>query len=103
MNRIHQIITPLAVAAWLVIGTNAGAHTATQPAAAPSSAPVTIPFELVTRHIVVKVRINNSRPLSFVFDTGDKVGIVDLDVANEFGLKLEGQVRVGGAGPERLP
>jgi len=68
-----------------------------------SDAPITIPFELVTRHIMLKVKINNSRPLSFVFDTGDKVGIVDADVAKELGLKLEGQVRVGGAGAETLP
>src|SRR5580765_8321166 len=72
-------------------------------APASSTAPVTIPFELVTRHIVVKVRINNSRPLSFVFDTGDKVGIVNTDTANELGLKLEGQLRVGGAGADTLP
>jgi len=76
------------------------AQTATQSAAA---APATIPFELVTRHIVVKVKINDSRPLSFVFDTGDKVGIVDTDVAKELGLKLEGQLRVGGAGADSLP
>lgn len=69
----------------------------------PTAAPMSIPFELVTRHIMVKVRINNSRPLSFVFDTGDKVGIVDADVAKELGLKLEGQVRIGGAGAETLP
>src|SRR5205085_7790375 len=68
-----------------------------------TNAPVTIPFELVTRHIMLKVRINNSRPLSFVFDTGDKVGIVDAEVAKELGLKPEGQVRVGGAGAETLP
>src|ERR1044071_10036776 len=68
-----------------------------------TTAPVTIPFELVTRHIVVKVRINDSRPLSFVFDTGDKVGIVDTDVARELGLKLDGQLRVGGAGADTLP
>ena len=103
MNRIHQIVTPLAVAACLAIATSAGAQTATQPAARPLSSPVTIPFELVTRHIVVKVRINNSRLLSFVFDTGDKVGIVDTDVANELGLKLEGQLRIGGAGADQLP
>jgi Aspartyl protease/PDZ domain len=72
-------------------------------APAQSAAPVTIPFELVTRHIVLKVRINNSRPLSFVFDTGDKVGVVDTDVAKELGLKLEGQLRVGGAGADTLP
>jgi len=102
VNRIHQLITPLAVAAWVAIATSVGAQTATQPAAAPSTTPISIPFDLVTRHIVVKVRVNNSRPLSFVFDTGDKFGIVDTDVANELGLKLEGQVRVGGAGVEKL-
>src|ERR1043165_7390991 len=105
MNRMHttlQIIRPLAIAALLTLASSAGAQTATQPTAASSSAPVTIPFELVTRHIVVKVRVNNSRPLSFIFDTGDKVGIVDSDVAQELGLKLEGQVHVGGAGAEKL-
>ena len=70
---------------------------------ATAAEPVTIPFELVTRHIVVKVRINNSRPLSFVFDTGDKLGIVDTEVAKELGLRLEGQLRVGGAGNDTLP
>ena len=105
MNRMHktlQIIRPLAIAALLAITSSAGAQTATQTAAS-LAAPVTIPFELVTRHIVVKVRVNNSRPLSFVFDTGDKLGIVDTDVASELGLKLEGEVRIGGAGADRLP
>lgn len=63
---------------------------------------VTIPFKLVTRHIVVPVTINNSRPLSFVFDTGDKVGIVDIARAKELGLDLHGQVRIGGAGSDTL-
>ena len=67
-----------------------------------TTAAVSIPFELVARHIVVQVRINNSRPLSFVFDTGDKVGIVDSGVAKELGLNLQGQVRVGGAGSNTL-
>jgi len=65
--------------------------------------PVTIPFELVTRHIMVKVRINNSRPLSFVLDTGAQAGLVDIDVAKELGLKLQGEVHVGGAGSGTLP
>ena len=63
---------------------------------------VTIPFKLVTRHIVVPVKINNSRSLSFVFDTGDKVGIVDTARAKELGLDLHGQVRIGGAGSDTL-
>ena len=50
----------------------------------------------------MKVSINNSRPLSFVFDTGDQVAIVDTERAKELGLKLEGQIRVGGAGSDFL-
>jgi hypothetical protein len=60
----------------------------------------TIPFELVTRHIVLKVSINTSRPLSFVLDTGDKYAVVDLDRARELGLTLQGEVKTRGAGPE---
>jgi PDZ domain/Aspartyl protease len=64
---------------------------------------VPIPFELVNRHIVLKVKVNNSRPLSFVLDTGDKFAIVNLDRAKEFGLKLQGEVRMGGAGAAEVP
>ena len=66
------------------------------------SAPVVIPFELVTRHILIKVRINNSDPLWFIFDTGDKVAIVDLERAKSLGLNLQGEINVGGAGPGTL-
>ena len=58
----------------------------------------TIPFELATRHVMVKVTINNSRPLSFVLDTGANVAIVRMPVAKELGLQLEGSVSTGGAG-----
>jgi hypothetical protein len=68
----------------------------------PATAPVSIPFELVTRHIVLKVKVNNSAPLSFVFDTGDTVGLIDLERARGLGLNLQGQVHVGGAGSTTL-
>lgn len=66
--------------------------------AAVQSAAVTIPFEMVNRHIVLKAQVDNSRPLSFVLDTGDQFSIINLDRAKELGLKLQGEVRVGGAG-----
>ena len=88
------------VAAFLLMLAVAGATSRAQQT--PKPAAVSIPFELVTRHVVVKVRINNSRPLSFVFDTGDKVAIVDLALARELGLDLHGQVHVGGAGSGQL-
>jgi hypothetical protein len=59
---------------------------------------VTIPFELVNRHIVLKVQVDNSRPLSFVLDTGDQFAIINLDRAKELGLKLDGEIHMGGAG-----
>ena len=65
---------------------------------ATAAAPVVIPFELVTRHILIRVRINNSDPLWFIFDTGDKVAIMDLERAKSLGLDLEGEINVGGAG-----
>lgn len=67
---------------------------------AAQATPITIPFELANRHIILKVRINNSRPLAFVLDTGDKYAIVDLDRARELGLTLEGVVRMQGAGAD---
>jgi hypothetical protein len=73
-----------------------------QPATSKSVAPVEIPFDLVTRHIVVKVSVNASRPLSFVFDTGDQVGIIDLQRAKELKLKLGHEVKAGGAGSGHL-
>jgi len=82
----------------LSLATAASRAIRTDPKPAETTRIVEIPFELVARHIVVKVKIDNSRPLSFVFDTGDKVAIVDAERAKELGLKLEGQLRVGGAG-----
>jgi hypothetical protein len=65
-----------------------------------TSREVSIPFEMVTRHIVVKVTVDKSRPLSFVFDTGAGRGIIDIDRAKELGLTLHGRIGVGGAGAQ---
>ena len=59
---------------------------------------VTIPFELVLKHVFVRVTVNHSRPLSFMLDTGDKMAIIDLDLAKELGLKFKGPVKGSGAG-----
>ena len=71
----------------------------TQQTARPAAAgPIAIPFELVNRHVVLKVKVNNSRPLSFVLDTGAQFAIINLDLARDLNLKLEGQVKMAGAG-----
>jgi hypothetical protein len=91
----------IALVLFLVFGA-AGASPRIVPAAQKAPDPVVIPFELVTRHILIRVKINNSGPLWFIFDTGDKVAIVDLQRAKSLGLTLQGEVNVGGAGAGTL-
>jgi PDZ domain/Aspartyl protease len=74
------------------------------PQAAPPMIPakfseITIPFELVNEHIMIRAQVNGSRPLSILLDTGDKYGIVDFELAKELGLALDGNISVGGEGP----
>lgn len=69
----------------------------TQATAKATYTPVTIPFELTGRHIILKGKVNG-QPLSFVLDTGDQYAILDLDLAKQMNLNLSGEVRAGGAG-----
>jgi hypothetical protein len=103
MNKRTPFITfPLLLS--LVIASAIGLQTVAAPAAAFQStaqavakAPVTIPFELNGRHIILKGKVNG-QPLTFVLDTGDQYAILDLDLAKRMNLNLNGEVRVGGAG-----
>ncbi|MDP9052268.1 MAG: aspartyl protease family protein [Acidobacteriota bacterium] len=63
---------------------------------------VVLPFELVNEHIFLVVRVNNSRPLQFMLDTGAKYTIVDLDLAQELGLPLGTNIPVSGVGPQSV-
>lgn len=53
-----------------------------------------IPFELSNSHIYVKVKINNSDTLSFLFDNGAAASgiMIDSSVASKIGLKETGKV-----------
>lgn len=66
----------------------------------PLNPAIAIPFELVNRHIVLKVKVDRSHDLSFVLDTGDQFAIINLDRAKELNLNLQETVTMGGAGPE---
>jgi hypothetical protein len=57
-----------------------------------------VSFDLVLRHILIDVSVNNSRPLPFILDTGDKFAVIDLDRAKQLGLKLQGDIQSGAAG-----
>ncbi|WP_115866197.1 aspartyl protease family protein [Marinoscillum furvescens] len=52
--------------------------------------PITsIPFQLYGDHMLIKVSVDNSEPLDFIFDTGSGLTVIDDDVADR--LKLRGK------------
>jgi hypothetical protein len=94
----HRVFRVLTILGLLLTSVPSPAVTTTHQAATASA--VSIPFELVNRHIMVKVQIGDSRQLSFILDTGDKYAVIDLNRAKQLGLNLAGEVKVGGAGSE---
>lgn len=46
-------------------------------------------MQLFGDHIFIHLSVDGSEPLDFIFDTGDGLPVIDLDVANELGLNLD--------------
>lgn len=63
----------------------------------------TFGFDWRNGMIVVPVRLNGSRPLSFVLDSGSTRMIVDRALATSLGLKTSGSDSLQGAGSGRIP
>lgn len=91
----------VAVSGLLIVSLVASQACRTAPKGPRLPATVTIPFELVNRHVMLKATVGgSSRPLWVILDTGDKFAVLDLDAARELGLKLGKAVRVQGVGAE---
>jgi Aspartyl protease len=63
----------------------------------------TFAFDLRNGMIFVPVRINGSRPLSFVLDSGSTRTLIDRHLAAVLGLKASGTGSLQGAGAGRIP
>lgn len=50
-----------------------------------------IPLEIDNNLILVRVNVNNSKPLKFIFDTGASISVIHSRRAAELGLKAQGQ------------
>src|SRR6185369_12426371 len=74
-----------------------------RPGSIPSgrAAEVTIPFSLVSKHVLVDVAVGG-RPLSFILDTGDRFAVIDRARAAEMGLALGHEVSVVGVGAKTI-
>jgi hypothetical protein len=59
---------------------------------------VTVPIELANDLIVVKVRVNSSRPLHFIFDTGASISVIDPQSARALGLRAKGKLDLDATG-----
>ena len=70
-------------------------------AAHPSTEPTTIPIEVWSNHIYVKVCLSD-RELEFILDTGAGATSLDLNTAKQLGVGLGQTFTVGGAGPGRV-
>ncbi len=78
-------------------------HLTTKVAFASDSKVSTFAFEWRKGMISVPVRLNGSRPLSFVLDTGSTRTLVDRSLATALGLKASGTGSLQGAGAGRVP
>lgn len=59
---------------------------------------ITIPFDYAQKEILLKVRINNSEELDFMFDTGASDTIIDRRVAADSFLLKQGQFGIAALG-----
>lgn len=57
-----------------------------------------VPFELVGDLIVLKVRVNRSKPLHFIFDTGASISVIDPQSAKALGLRAKGKLKLDATG-----
>jgi predicted aspartyl protease len=63
----------------------------------------TFAFDWRKGMIFVPVRVDGSRPLSFVLDTGSTRNLIDRTLATSLGLKSSGTGSLQGAGAGRIP
>jgi len=59
---------------------------------------VSVPFEMASDLIVLQVRVNNSKPLHFLFDTGASVSVIDPQSARALGLRAKGKLNLDATG-----
>jgi hypothetical protein len=57
-----------------------------------------IPLDIDNNIIRMQVRVNNSKPLTFIFDTGASVSTINSQRATQLGLKTEGQFQGNATG-----
>ncbi|MFT5570539.1 MAG: putative aspartyl protease, partial [Cyclobacteriaceae bacterium] len=50
---------------------------------------VSVPFEMYGDHLFIQLSVDGSEPLDFIFDTGDGLTVLDIDVAKSLSMNLD--------------
>ncbi|MEQ9425235.1 MAG: aspartyl protease family protein [Cyclobacteriaceae bacterium] len=58
----------------------------------------TVPFELYGEHLFIKLSVNGSDELDFIFDTGDGLTVLSLDAAKRLNIMSDKKVKETSAG-----
>jgi hypothetical protein len=57
-----------------------------------------VPIKLIDRLIFIEIKLNNSEPLNFMFDTGAGITVIDTETANKLELATSKEFKIGTAG-----
>lgn len=60
--------------------------------------PFAIPVEISNNVVLMKASVNDSKPLTFILDTGAGGTVISADAAKKLGLKLEGEANASAQG-----
>jgi predicted aspartyl protease len=86
----YQLNRLAILALWLIALSMLGQANAQKVRFASGNSALKIPLEINNNLILMQVRVNGSRPLKFIFDTGASHSGIDSKVAAELGLKPQG-------------
>src|SRR6476619_573981 len=86
----YQLNQVAILALWLIALSVVGQANAQRVRFASGDKALKIPLEIDNNIILMQVRVNGSRPLKFIFDTGASHSGIDSKVAAELGLKPKG-------------
>jgi hypothetical protein len=86
----HQLNQVAVLALWLIALSMFGQANAQKVRLASGNSALKIPLEIDNNIILMQVRVNGSRPLKFIFDTGASHSGINSKVAAELGLKPQG-------------
>lgn len=97
-NDVHLRLEEMRVNPQLADNTFVLQEAASDVVFADAATALDIPFEPFGDHILLSVRVNGTGPWWFGLDTGASATVLDLELARDLGLSIQGSLAVSGRG-----